>query len=249
MSRGLVSIALLALLALSLAANAYLLDRGLGYYRDLNATRLDPLGLDHFPPTLRPTSDAPTVVFFGDSRAAAWPPPRVEGLHFVNRGISAQTSAQVAARYTAHITPLAPELLILQVGINDLKTIPLFPGSRPAVVANCLANIAGIVDQAHSSGAAVILTTVFPVGPVPLERRPLWSDEVATAVSDVNAALPALVGDDVILLDAFSILAEESGTLRPDYRRDELHLNEAGYQALNGELAPLLATWRGAVAP
>lgn len=39
----------------------------------------------------------------------------------------AQTSAQVVWRFAEHIAPLQPDKIILQVGINDLKTIPLFP--------------------------------------------------------------------------------------------------------------------------
>jgi len=65
------------------------------------------------------------VVFFGDSRAYDWPAPSgLEGLEFVNRGIGNQTTAQVLGRFEAHIAPLHPQVVVLQVGINDLKLIP-----------------------------------------------------------------------------------------------------------------------------
>jgi lysophospholipase L1-like esterase len=47
-----------------------------------------------------------------------------KGFSFVNRGINTQTSAQVLGRFDKHVVPLHPNIVIVQVGINDLKTIP-----------------------------------------------------------------------------------------------------------------------------
>ena len=86
------------------------------------------------------------------------------------------------------------------------------------------------------------MTTIFPVGDVPIERRPFWSDEVASAVSEVNAYIRSLEGEQVIIFDTCSILADDEGITRPEYSVDLLHLNAAGYKALNHELARILAT-------
>ncbi|MEA3397944.1 MAG: hypothetical protein U9R05_10825 [Chloroflexota bacterium] len=87
----------------------------------------------------------------------------------------------------------------------------------------------------------MILSTVFPVGEAPLERRPFWSDEVALAVNEVNDYLYTLASERVMVFDAFSVLADEGGELRREYRQDELHLNGAGYEVLNRELERMLA--------
>ena len=58
------------LLTISLVLNFILFDRGRQYYLQLNATRLDPLGLKAYPVNEEPTAQKPIVVFFGDSRAA-----------------------------------------------------------------------------------------------------------------------------------------------------------------------------------
>ena len=89
-------------------------------------------------------------------------------------------------------------------------------------------------------GAIVILTTIFPIGEVPLERQPFWSPDVAKAISEVNIFIRSLEAQDVIILDAYSILANESGMMRDEYAQDMLHLNVTGYAALNEHLAALL---------
>jgi lysophospholipase L1-like esterase len=230
-------IASLILLLISVAFNLYLFDFGKQYYLQLNSTRLDPLGLHYFPDTLEQSTETDLnrvhVVFFGDSRAAEWPAPVIEGFTFWNRGIGAQTSAQVSQRYDKHIKPLNADILVLQVCINDLKTIPLFPEWKSAIIARCKDNIQQILQQARTQEMDVVLSTVFPVGQVPLERRLFWSDEVATAIEDVNTFIKSLDGEQTIVFDAFDMLADENGNLREEYSRDELHLNSAGYEVLN----------------
>ncbi|HEY9633805.1 MAG TPA: GDSL-type esterase/lipase family protein [Coleofasciculaceae cyanobacterium] len=234
-------------LVVSLTFNALLFVQARYYYLQLNETNLDPLGLraftsDSLPSGVSAASTA-TVVFFGDSRAAQWfVPAKLKGFSFVNRGINNQTSAQILGRFDNHVVPLHPDIIILQVGINDLKTIPLFPEQKTAIIANCKANIQQIVTRSVNSGATVILTTIFPIGPVPLTRQPFWSPDIAQGVSEVNAYLYSLKARNVLILDAYSLLAE-NGKVRSNYVSDTLHINARGYEVLNQELTKLLSPW------
>jgi lysophospholipase L1-like esterase len=244
----LAAVFLVAILLISLGLNFYLFNRGRGYYLELNATRLDPLGLDHFSthPDQRHLTDPDrtTVVFFGDSRAASWPAPsNLAQFEFINRGIGSQTLAQALLRFDLHVKPLQPQIVVVQVGVNDLKTIPLFPERKATIVADCQENLRRVVAQSVDLGATVILTTIFPVGPVPLERRPFWSDDVALAVKEVNAYIRSLEGADVVILDAYTLLVDNEGVTRSAYRADLLHLNAHGYEPLNEELVRLLESW------
>jgi hypothetical protein len=110
--------------------------------------KLDPVGLSHYPISADQLPDLPTsgvrVVFFGDSRAQEWNfPSGAEGFEFYNRGIGGQTSVQVVARFEEHVATVEPDIVVVQVGVNDLAMIPLVPERREELVANCKANEVG----------------------------------------------------------------------------------------------------------
>lgn len=241
LTRGLV-VGLLVVTAVSIALNIIIYQQARKYYLQLNGTRLEPIGLGYYPTAEEGAAlNSDIVVFFGDSRAFEWPdPPDLDGFTFVNRGIGAQTSAQVAARFDAHVAPLQPQIVILQVCINDLKTVPLFPQNKAAIIAHCKANIEQIVDKSVALGADVILTTIFPLGKLPIERRPFWSGDVAAAITEVNAFIESLAGPHVVIMDTAVVLADENGIVQEAFSRDFLHLNETGYEALNEALVQQL---------
>ena len=128
------------------------------------------MGLAYYSSAPIPRSfDGARVVFLGDSRAAGWPAPEADGYEFINRGVGSQTTTQTLQRFNAHVRPLQPDVVVIQVGINDLKTIPLFPEQRDMIMANCRANIKQMIDAAQALEANVIVSTILPVGKVPLE--------------------------------------------------------------------------------
>lgn len=234
-------------LAVSLYFNYGLYRRGRFYYVQMNGVHIDPLGLSHFPTAesqpVRLREEQQLVVFYGDSRAASWQPPAglEERFRFMNRGVHGETAVQSALRFPYHARPLEPDIVIVQVGINDLKTLPLFPQEQEQIIAHCKESLTQIVAQARELGATVILMTIFPQGEVPLDRRIVWSPAVAASVEEVNRYIYSLAGEGVIVLDTVPILANEEGKVQEAYRYDLLHLNEAGYAALNVELARVLA--------
>ena len=239
---------LLLALGGSLVFNSLLYSQAKKYYREVNETRLDPIGLKRYPhaSTQVTTSNQSVILLLGDSRAEGWTTPDLTAINpnalVINRGISSQTSTQVLQRFDAHVRPLNPSVVVLQVGINDLKTIGLFPGRKEEIIADCKAHIQKLVEQSTDLGATVIITTIFPVGEVPLQRKPFWSDDIEAAITEVNGAIATLASADeaVVLLDSFSLLADEQGKLRSDYSQDELHLTPAAYETLNQALIATL---------
>jgi lysophospholipase L1-like esterase len=237
---------LLGSLAISISLNIILYKRGIKYYIDLNQTRLDPWQLNTYPPEANPPKNPQTlskrVVFFGDSRVLSWPAPNLPNYEFINRGIGGQTSTQIKGRFDQHIRPLQPDIVVLQLGINDLKTIGLFPEKKAEIMANCRENIREIVKKSQELGAVVILTTIFPFGDIPLARKPFWSDDIFPAVKEINALIASLGDEDIIIFDTFSILADDRGMMQSGDRIDELHYNQRAYQKINQEFTELLKT-------
>ena len=227
----------------SVAINVILFIAARHYYLLLNQTTLDPLGLEYIKSNSKEvdaSNDSQTkVIFFGDSRAQEWTlPTEIKGFSSINGGISGQTSTQVLGRFEKQVVPLRPQIILVQVGINDLKAIPLFPDRKTIIVANCKSNIQEIVKRSRSLGATVILTTIIPSGEIPLVRKPFWSSEIDRALVEVNSYISSLQAPNVIIFDSYSLLNQ---TQKNNYYKDTLHLNEKGYEILNKELTKVLS--------
>lgn len=228
-------IAILALLLLATAGGSLLVFRKANsFYQELNAVRLDPLGLRriHVPSGV----SAPAMVFYGDSRMSQWPQPPWLAEPVVNLGISGQTTRQILDRFDVHLAPLRPKVVVIHAGINDLKTIPLFPDDEERIIADCSANLRQMVERSRALGAKVVISTICPAGKLPLYRRPFWSDRVDAAIREVNQSIKSFASDGVIVLDTAAVLTDGSGKLVPAYSRDFLHLSAEGYARLNEAL-------------
>ncbi len=180
-----------------------------------------------------------TVLFYGDSRAADWPFPNLPGFSFVNRGVPGQSSGEALHYWPRDGAPVCPDIMVLQIGINDLTAVSFFPEETANLVVQCQNNIRQPVSQATGSGATVILTTIFPAGYVGLGYHEFGLSELGPLVLKVNHYLVTLAGPRVILFDAYTLLSE-NGLVKGEYTLDLLHLNSAGYAALNRALTPLL---------
>ena len=134
----------------------------------------------------------PRIVFYGDSRIGEWPQPKIGGFEFINRGFAGQTSSQVLLRYDNHVKPLGADIILVQVGINDLMTIPFFPERKAEIITGLKRNLLEIIKMAQEQGTAVFLTTIFPIGEEPLAPELFWFDEVNLAVSEVNQFISSL---------------------------------------------------------
>lgn len=244
--------ALILCLAASLLANLWLIRWARHYARLAYSTRLDPIGRERYPSGQETAAelgagpaDLPRVVLFGDSRAQQWPAPEANGAWVViNRGIDGQSTLQALERFDAHIDGLEPAVVVVQLGVNDLVALALMPGDRERIVAACKEHLRQVVARARAQGATVVVTTIVPPGHPPPAARLFWSEAIPAAIAEVNAYLVGLAGDGVLVLDTAAVLAGADGRVRPAYQADHLHLNRAGYDALNAALIPVV---RGAL--
>ena len=236
------TIVLGAALVLSLAAAAVLARTAFRFRAEEEAVRLDPVGASVYAgaSVALPAAGRVRVVLFGDSRALMWQPAAREPYEFVGRGIWQQTTEQIVERFERDVTPLRPAILVVEMGVNDLKAIPVFPERTDAIVDQCRKDIDEVVRRGRAMGATVVLVTVFPLGDVSLARRLFWSGDVARSIRQVNEHIRGLAGDRVLVLDADAVLDDGSGRVKSEYQFDMLHLNPAGYAALDPVLAKTL---------
>jgi hypothetical protein len=67
----------------------------------------------------------------------------------------------------------------------------------------------------------------------------VWSDASYAALDEVNAAIRALAGAGVTVVDCDPVLAV-NGRQKPAHSRDWMHLNAEGYRAVNALVRPVL---------
>lgn len=241
---GLITVAGLLLLV-SFLTNVWLYQELKLVYLSLYATSLNPLSIQRYSQNKNDqtnTENKKKVVFFGDSRIVGWTKPDLEEWQFINRGVGGQTSAQVLLRFDQHVAILNPEIIVVQVGVNDLRMLPQSSKTREELLQDCQQNIAQIVDKAQEIGAKVILTTVFPLGEgnIPLKQRLFWPsiNQIKQDINQVNEYIRTME-QEAIIFDAYKLLISQEEN-RSKYYRDLLHLNGQGYKFLNQELEKLL---------
>jgi lysophospholipase L1-like esterase len=205
---------------------------------------LDPIG----PPPAAPAPGAaphPRVMLFGDSRIAMWNPlPALPGGSIVVRGRPGETTPLSRLRLARDLEAVKPDIVVLEIGVNDLKAIGVFPGRAAAIAAGVDTNLRAMLDTLAGGRRQVVLLTIFPIGDRGLLYRLIWSGDIEGAVRDTNARLRAWQGDRLTVVDCDPILAPQ-GALEPRYAYDMLHLNAVGYAALDAAIEPLLARLAG----
>lgn len=185
----------------------------LGKYREANATLLA-AGTDV------------DLVFMGDSITEGWV-TRAPGFFTpgrVGRGISGQTTPQMVVRFRFDVLPLAPDIVHIMAGTNDVagNTGPMSPEMT-------LANIRSMTELAQANGIRVILASIPPAAAFP------WRSEVqpVAPIRATNALIEAYARDArCVYADYFTAMADEAGAMRPGLAYDGVHPDVAGYEAM-----------------
>ena len=228
-------IGLIALI--SLALNIVLFDKAVSFYKKINLLRLDPLEkkmLQSVSADAARDHQERLMILFGDSRIAKWHPmPELPGWKVINRGIKGQTTGQLLLRFKEDVLSHSPDALVVQAGINDLKTIGLFPGSRAEIVADCRENLLKLIHEAAAENIPVVVLTIFPVGKPGLIRSLFWAKEIDAAIIQINDELKSIHKADTLVIDSEEVLGDGASYLRNEFKKDLLHLNRRGYERLN----------------
>lgn len=226
---------------ISVLLNLFLSLQVRKYYLRFNKMRLDPLELHAIDLYENISSEKVVLLAIGDSRVAEWPAfTESTPYEFINHGVNGLTSSQLNLR--KEFTPLfcIPDYTIIQIGINDLKAIPLDPGGKENIINSCIMNIQSVIKYYCGLGSRVIVCTIFPTGKVPFFRSLVWSGDVPQAITTINSFFLNQNSDSVFIFDTYSLLSDNSGKMKKEFKKDFLHINSAGYERLNEELIELL---------
>ena len=186
----------------------------LQHYRDENL---------RLPPASR---TAPRVIFLGDSITASWhlSDLGLERLEVLNRGIGGQTTPQMLVRFRQDVVRLAPAVVHILAGTNDLAE-----NTGPTTLAAIEDNLRSMVEIAQANHIRVVLASVLPTLDYPW-RRGL---QPAARISALNSWMRAYAGQrKLVYVDYYSALADSRHGLHAALSADGVHPNEAGYAAM-----------------
>jgi acyl-CoA thioesterase-1 len=165
------------------------------------------------------------VVFFGDDATERWQDARLFAPGgYINRGISGQNSAQLLLRFRQDVIGLAPAVVVIQAGSNDLARM-LGPGTRGTFADN----IMSMAELAKVNGIRVVLASILPVCDCVTEQTALRSP---VRLADFNDWLREYAkSTGAVYLDYFSALAE-GRSFKRELTVDGLLPNAAGYAVM-----------------
>ncbi len=167
------------------------------------------------------------VVFFGDSITDFWGRGRgrfFPGEPWVNRGISGQTTPQMALRLHQDVLALHPEAVVILAGINDIA------GNTGAESIGVIEeNFRTMVTLAKAAHVRVVLSSVLPAARFPWHPGIDPRDEV-TALNQWLQGYARAQG--CVYLDYYPALAGPDGGMRPELASDGIHPTDAGYAVM-----------------
>lgn len=206
--------ALVLLIALAAACRAVPTDdwANVGRYRDANAALAN--------------ADTQRIVFMGDSITEGWAGQSFihDNPHFVDRGISGQTTPQMLVRFRSDVVQLKPAVVHIMGGTNDVAG-----NTGPETEDEIFGYVVGMVQLAEANRIKVILASVPPTADIP------WKPGVdpAPKIKRLNVRLKAYANSHAIIYaDYWSALAAGNGGMKAEYSGDGVHPIERGYAAM-----------------
>lgn len=175
------------------------------------------------------------VLVFGDSRVAHWSPLPQRPYPITRHGHSGESAIRLVPSFTAALERHRPQLVLLQLGINDaLAAAVVSPSARAAAEGDTEAAIAAMAEAAQVRGVKlVILHVIPPIRPDPLRR--LVSRGVSEEyVERLNRELPGIAArHGATAIDPLPLLGPAAAEVPDAYRADSVHLTAAAYGRLN----------------
>ncbi|MEP2935466.1 MAG: GDSL-type esterase/lipase family protein [Gilvibacter sp.] len=175
------------------------------------------------------------VVFMGNSITEGWTPHAqtlFKNDHYINRGISGQTTPQMKARFTQDVINLKPKAVVILAGINDIAQ-----NTGYITIAEIANNIEAMTNMALQKDIKVIICSVLPANSFP------WRPEIkpANMVIELNQLLKNIaIRKEVRYLDYYSQMVNDHKGLKEAYTYDAVHCTKEGYMVMESLLLTCL---------
>jgi lysophospholipase L1-like esterase len=172
-----------------------------------------------------PVAGEQRVVFMGDSITEGWHLDQsFPGKHYINRGISGQTTPQMLVRFRQDVIHLQPKVVVILAGTNDIAG-----NTGPETLEQIEDNLASMAELAHVNGIKVILCSITPVFDYP------WAPGLAPApkIDAINAWLKAYADRrGFFFVDYHAAMKDERDGLPKTLSEDGVHPQPSGYAVM-----------------
>lgn len=185
------------------------------------------------------------IVFLGDSIIEMYNLDKFfPNKNYINRGISSNESGHILKRLQSNVIDIAPKIIILHVGANDI--------GHKVPIDDYLKNVNDIIDKISQSlpDSYILVDSIFPTVKLnSINSKNLTKRRDNATISNVNDKLKNLCRTKsqtckVKYLDMTKLLAKNN-ELNRDYTLDGLHLNEKGYKIVSREYTNQINTILG----
>ncbi|OHD64047.1 MAG: hypothetical protein A2176_05490 [Spirochaetes bacterium RBG_13_51_14] len=235
-----------ALLILSIALNVALYHIAVECYKQKKKYQIDPTGSLFYSykngTAQKGSNSAIRIVFFGDSRIHQWKPlPLMPRCELINRGMPGETTAQSLLRIDRDLLSLKPDIVVIELGVNDCSSIGALPEIDRTIIEKCKSNFDNIISMLHRKRIRTVVLTIFPASTICPARWPVWSENTREAIHEVNYHLMKKNSSDNIVINCDPIFLENR-KMKREYAVDSFHINKDGYKMLNALIKPHLST-------
>lgn len=182
-------------------------------------------------------SAAGKVVFMGNSITEGWVnqhPDFFTKNGYIGRGISGQTSYQYLLRFRQDVVELAPRIVVINAGTNDIAE-----NTGAYNEDYTFGNIVSMVEMAQANGIKVILTSTLPT------KTFGWRPEITDApqkITALNKRVKAYAdAHGISYVDYYSRFVDPATQGQQEqYTLDGVHPNSKGYDVMEALIQPAI---------
>lgn len=176
-----------------------------------------------------PASGEHRVIFYGDSITDKWDLSQYfPDKHYINRGISGQTTSQMLLRFRQDVISLDPDVVVILAGTNDIAG-----NTGPISIQDIEGNIMSMAELARAHNIALVLSSVTPVNNYTPASQRFFADRPPSEILRLNEWLKAYCANtNCYYLNYFSAMVDGSGLMKRSLTEDGLHPNDAGYKIM-----------------
>ena len=171
------------------------------------------------------------VVFVGDSIFEMYNLNKhFRGKNYINRGISSNESIDVLNRLQTNVIDLAPKIIILHVGTNDI--------GHKVTSENYLLNMSKIIDKIKTElpDSYLFIDSIYPTRRLNnFNSMNLTKTRDNIAIKNMNTKLINLCDTKNVQFINTHKLLLENDKLNRSYTIDGLHLSDFGYKVVSRE--------------